>query len=338
MCIRIAGCLEIQPLEFYLIECCLLGNREAASCFKGHGPFWKNIWHSKLPNKIRIFCWKACRGILPTMEFLLRKGVVASPSRPLCSKASESIDHMVWGCKKVRKWWRDCPSFWQLMELKVLDFQDRISWVLAAGVEEFSLQFLVMSWLVWSARNQTIHGGCSSAGVKLWERAGLLVKEFVAAGVSRGLCDQKVPQKVGWLPLVEAGFKLNVDASVDSAGDRFGCGIIVRNAAGNPCLAATSVFPGSLGVEIAEVKALEEGLKLAIVHNLLPLVVESDASNVVSLSNNSVSSRAEVDNIVQDIKILCLGFGLDPISFVPRCCNKVAHVLAKKSLSVGSLI
>ncbi|KAL5831360.1 hypothetical protein ACOSQ4_016714 [Xanthoceras sorbifolium] len=161
--------------------------------------------------------------------------------------------------------------------------------------------------------------------------------------VLSGLCvmhfqDKNLSKVAGWVPPSGASYKLNVDAALDVASGRFGIGVIVRNSAGDPCLAAAIQCSGSVGVEITEAKALEEGIKLAVIHDLLPLVIESDASNVVSLCNNLFSSRAEIDNIVLDIRQLCCGFSLGPISYVPCCCNKAAHSLARKALSIGSVV
>ncbi|KAL5861406.1 hypothetical protein ACOSQ3_002716 [Xanthoceras sorbifolium] len=136
-------------------------------------------------------------------------------------------------------------------------------------------------------------------GLYLW-RAGLHLQDFKVAGVRKvsGDLPPKLNRSSRWSPHSEGIFKLNVDAALDVAGGRFGSGVIVRNSAGDPCLAAVILNPGSFGVELAEAKALKDGINLAVTHGLLPLVIESDSSIVVSLCNNLISSRAEIDNIV----------------------------------------
>lgn len=34
------------------------------------GLIWQRLWKSKLPNKIKVFGWRACQDILPTKENL----------------------------------------------------------------------------------------------------------------------------------------------------------------------------------------------------------------------------------------------------------------------------
>lgn len=43
-----------------------LSTMEQPSCSIGPLGWWKRLWSLRLPSKVRIFCWKACRGILPT--------------------------------------------------------------------------------------------------------------------------------------------------------------------------------------------------------------------------------------------------------------------------------
>ncbi|KAL5823204.1 hypothetical protein ACOSQ4_021104 [Xanthoceras sorbifolium] len=224
----------------------------------------------------------------------------------------------------------DCPLFSKLKVLKVLDLQDRVSWILSVGAESCALQFLIMAWLIWGERNLIVHGDYRSPADYFWQKVGCLLKDFSEAAVRKGHVLPKSSQVARWkLPDGDV-YKLNGDASLDVAGNRFGIGVVVKDAHGVPCL--TTAISGSrcATVEIAEAEALEEGIKLAISYGLLPLTMESDASNVVALCNNSLRSRAEMDNIIQDILLLYNGFGLDPISFVPCCYNKVAHVLARK--------
>ena len=39
--------------------------------------FWKKIWSLPIPHKVRHFCWRACRDILPTKAKLKRRNVIA---------------------------------------------------------------------------------------------------------------------------------------------------------------------------------------------------------------------------------------------------------------------
>jgi len=53
---------------------------------------WKEIWHITLPNCIKNFIWRLAKGILPTRENLVKKGIDTDVSCPLCNGNSETDD------------------------------------------------------------------------------------------------------------------------------------------------------------------------------------------------------------------------------------------------------
>ena len=42
--------------------------------------FWQKLWRAKVPNKVRVFGWKACQNILPTKMNLFHRQVTDDPS------------------------------------------------------------------------------------------------------------------------------------------------------------------------------------------------------------------------------------------------------------------
>ncbi|KAK4847981.1 hypothetical protein QYF36_007817 [Acer negundo] len=83
-----------------------------------------------------------------------------------------------------------------------------------------------------------------------------------------------------WRPPLAAGFKLDVAAAVV-------IGAVVRNGQGIHVVACAKFLYGSLDFEMAEARALLEGVE----KGLFPLEVESDALNVVNLCSAMFSSR-----------------------------------------------
>ncbi|KAK1584535.1 hypothetical protein Q3G72_033836 [Acer saccharum] len=53
-------------------------NADEASYFTGFHSWWKRLWLLNLPNKIKIFCWKACKEILPTKLLLFKTNIMDS--------------------------------------------------------------------------------------------------------------------------------------------------------------------------------------------------------------------------------------------------------------------
>ncbi|KAL5850581.1 hypothetical protein ACOSQ4_008594 [Xanthoceras sorbifolium] len=73
-----------------------------------------------------FFCYKVCRNILHTRERLKRIKIITSDLCPLCNKAAESSNHVLWSCEIVIGLWKGCPFFKALNKLHVKEFVDGI--------------------------------------------------------------------------------------------------------------------------------------------------------------------------------------------------------------------
>ncbi|KAL5766931.1 hypothetical protein ACOSP7_017548 [Xanthoceras sorbifolium] len=71
---------------------------------------WKHLWKLDVPNKIKLFVWRACKKILPTNLNLSKKGILVSHLCSFCGLASESSDHALWGCSRLKSecHWNSC--------------------------------------------------------------------------------------------------------------------------------------------------------------------------------------------------------------------------------------
>ncbi|KAG8379293.1 hypothetical protein BUALT_Bualt07G0073400 [Buddleja alternifolia] len=79
---------------------------------------WKFICGTKVPHKVRVFAWRVCRGILPTLSNLLRHRCQVVDICPCCESWLRFVAH----------------------QLNSLDFQ----------------LFLVLAYSIWSARNKVV--------------------------------------------------------------------------------------------------------------------------------------------------------------------------------------
>ena len=57
---------------------------------------WLKLWNFHLPNKIKIFSWRACQNILPTRENLMRRKIIEDGLCELCRQESVSVLHVLW--------------------------------------------------------------------------------------------------------------------------------------------------------------------------------------------------------------------------------------------------
>lgn len=62
--------------------------------------FWKRIWKLEVPNKVKLFIWRACSNILPTAVNLFQRKILDSPACTRCGLSCEDSGHALWSCKK----------------------------------------------------------------------------------------------------------------------------------------------------------------------------------------------------------------------------------------------
>ncbi|KAK0600064.1 hypothetical protein LWI29_011234 [Acer saccharum] len=108
-------------------------NADEASYFTGFHSWWKRLWLLNLPNKIKIFCWKACKEILPTKLLLFKRNIMGPAVCELCGNQVESVDHALGSCKKIQQQWKTSSLFDVLKRLVNINFVDRLLHVVGFG-------------------------------------------------------------------------------------------------------------------------------------------------------------------------------------------------------------
>ena len=65
------------------------------------GLIWNKLRKLHIPNKIKVFGWKAIHDILPTHENLTRRHIVEDSTCALCKRSKETAIHALWDCPAV---------------------------------------------------------------------------------------------------------------------------------------------------------------------------------------------------------------------------------------------
>ena len=66
---------------------------------------WKKFWKLKIPNKVKVFGWRACHNALPTSQNLMKRGVLEVATCELCTLFSEDCVHALWECGVAQDIW-----------------------------------------------------------------------------------------------------------------------------------------------------------------------------------------------------------------------------------------
>jgi hypothetical protein len=118
--------------------------------------FWSSIWAASVPPKVRVFIWRACKGILPTQKHLFDKGISNTFSCVWCGDDAETEDHLLWGCEFAQRVWNECPVTFDShvqVHMSFSDFIDSCITNLSSPGLEITL---VTAWAIWKARNELV--------------------------------------------------------------------------------------------------------------------------------------------------------------------------------------
>ncbi|KAL0329448.1 UNVERIFIED_CONTAM: hypothetical protein Sradi_4931500 [Sesamum radiatum] len=142
----------------------------------------------------------------------------------------------------------------------------------------------------------------------------------------------RAPSIVRWHAPSPSWFKLNTDSSSLGNPGLAGAAGIIRNSAGYVHLAYQFALGTGTSV-LAELTAVWRGMELALTHGLAPLVVEVDATSVISLLKSRASGKWKVQHLI--MRIVCLQQLLvADVQHVFREANGAADHLAKEAASL----
>ena len=66
---------------------------------------WAKLWKLKVPNKIKVFKWRACQNILPTRINLVRRRIIEDETCEFYLRAPKSMIHVSWECGVAQDIW-----------------------------------------------------------------------------------------------------------------------------------------------------------------------------------------------------------------------------------------
>lgn len=79
-----------------------------SSLFMGSSSVLARLWKLHIPNKVKVFAWRACHDILPTRKNLARTLLINDGTCELCKRATEFAIHALWECSMAQDVWVRC--------------------------------------------------------------------------------------------------------------------------------------------------------------------------------------------------------------------------------------
>ncbi|KAF5463104.1 hypothetical protein F2P56_019046, partial [Juglans regia] len=224
-----------------------------------------------VPNKIKIFAWRACKDGLPTKENLLKKHVPIDGRWSIYNVEREDLYHALVSCVDLKITWPD-----YLPDLVIDNFSNVFYVALAIfGAKKYDMlaTFFALMWGFWYRRNKWFHEQVTLIPQQAAAHASSLLKSYREA---LKLSRKQLRDVCKWEPPYPDMLKLNVDGAVFSEMGKARIGAILRNSASSVLMAA-SILEGDVAEpEHIEVTAVFWGLQLCASMGIEKIQVESD--------------------------------------------------------------
>ena len=319
------GAFTVRSAYFVAVK--ILDTRVNGECSSGdpNSLIWRKIWSMKLPEKIKIFSWRACVNGLPLLTNMVAKGIQTPYTCPICDEEPESLIHGLISCEfalSVWSLWHDCPMD-QLLKAKT--FNDLVLHFCSSTSALFLELFFAISWSVWYNRNKLLHGETGLPPLQILEMAKSIVEDYREAF---SLVSPSLPSAQSCWVAPPSGFlKVNVDgaSSIDGSGTS-GIGVIIRDDLGRIVAALSKALLVHYPTELTELFALEHGVLLAQELNVSNVIF--DAASVISSVTQDCNGGA-MGHLVHSIVSAKSVFSSYSFHHVKRTYNRAAHELAQ---------
>ncbi|KAL0417113.1 UNVERIFIED_CONTAM: putative mitochondrial protein [Sesamum latifolium] len=138
---------------------------------------WNFIWQFKVPPKVRMFIWRACRDSLPTVANLAKRGIKVGGACPRCEWENEDVLHYLLRCQFARLVWAISDLSWAYISCNQSDPEAWFRGMFHNLDGPAFARALLLCWFLWGSRNRLLFENSSSSAsaimeqVRSWERA-----------------------------------------------------------------------------------------------------------------------------------------------------------------------
>ncbi|KAL0425618.1 UNVERIFIED_CONTAM: hypothetical protein Sradi_1096600 [Sesamum radiatum] len=311
----------------YNLACTLEDRPCSSSLHQNEHSWWRRLWQAKLPNKIKVFIWRACSNAIPTGKSLASSIPSLTVCCPFCKDCEEDVLHTMVLCPFARQVWGCAPFHLVAVRIGSMGFRE---WLTAVSVQfdEIDFQLLLgLCWSIWWCRNGlAMNGNCLDP-----PQVVCFVSQYLSSFRTQNSDDQRqVTPKVpsSWLAPPPGYVKINFDGATFNNSRVLGVGVVARGSSGE-CLAWISKRFQRMGDgEMAEAMAARETILLAKRKNWPSVIFKGDCATLIDKILAPVVDLSAIGPIVADIRSSATDFCSISFQFVRRSCNSVAHALA----------
>jgi ribonuclease HI len=190
----------------------------------------------------------------------------------------------------------------------------------------------MLLWSLWKSRNTKLWETMDTSSTFICSRAKDTLQEWSCMQRAK---DQRfnTEQSTSWVKPPMGRIKCNVDAALFSNNTMMGYGMCFRDFFGQLLYGKSGYLLSSATVLEAETIALLESINVAISNGWNNVLFETDCKTLVEALYSPIVPTNEFGDLVSCCRSLLASNSDFAVSFIRRQANKVAHTIARASLS-----
>ncbi|KAF7823970.1 hypothetical protein G2W53_022114 [Senna tora] len=276
---------------------------------------WKRLWKLPITSRYKVFLWRACLGIIPTVDSLERRGMVIDEECRMCNSAPEDVFHAL----------VDCPNLQLLWVMASFDYSSRVyhanilEWLVVEAAEwsEEKLAALAVAlYHAWERRNKKKFANEVIRAEELWPRVERIMDELQTVMFNDDW-NRAEPANFVWEKPEYPYTKLNVDATtcMDGGGSMGG---LLRDETGD-CVGVyvhSVSFPNDPA--LLEAISIRKGLEMVQQIGKTHVIVESDAKLVIDMLKTPCNQASTLNALLESSSMAMLVIGRKAFSWVTQ--------------------
>ncbi|KAL0434738.1 UNVERIFIED_CONTAM: hypothetical protein Sradi_0181700 [Sesamum radiatum] len=324
----------------YHLACSIEEKPCTSSRFAEEASWWRKLWQTKIPCKVKTFVWRACLNALPTG---IRLGSCILGSFfvcPFCFDDREDLLHTLAHCSFACQVWGLTHMG---IDLCCGSLSSALGWFQSVSrkLEPIAFfLFLCICWSIWWAWNRKVMESEYVAPLQVSTFALYYLESFLNQNVASS-CWTTLRIPASWQALPLGTVKINFDGATFAMRPVLGIVVMVRNGSGQ-CLAWMSLQLDRAGDgKMVEALAACEAIQLACRRGWILVVIEGNCANLVRKLQASERDLSDIDLIVFYIHLLPSSFVSCHFSLVRRSGNSIANFLARSAprfIEGGSIV
>lgn len=261
----------------------------------------------------------------------------------ICGVGNEDILHALIRWPNAAIIWHYLTDSAEEMDSKMcINFKGWWGCKMSSLCEDEVCRYGVICWGIWRARNKVLYANGShdynetvGAALSFFQAFEEVLKEAWQSGSA---VRDGILEKASWQPPSRGKVKINCDAGFVGEGV-VSFGFVIRDENGDVLVAATHQERAMWEANIAEAKAINYALRLALSEGFDEVEVETDCLQVVHILQMKKTSLSALSLVVNDALRTSELFRSISWNHVKRNGNVVAHLLAKhRPIELGDRI